>query len=100
MVMASGTYAGHFLSSDGERKSRFMKWLGKIFKSGSDREVTDRHYPQYVGEENMVWRAPARSLVTRPGPYCSVSISFIVIMMSLITYKFRVSLGSRGGKLI
>ncbi|KAE9465257.1 hypothetical protein C3L33_02838, partial [Rhododendron williamsianum] len=56
---------GHFLSSDGERKSRFMKWLSKIFKSGSDREVTGRHYPQYIGEENMVRRAPARSLDDR-----------------------------------
>lgn len=42
-----------------------MKWLSKIFKSGSDREATGRHYPQYIGEENMVWRAPARSLDDR-----------------------------------
>ncbi|GFZ15043.1 DA1-related protein 2 [Actinidia rufa] len=42
-----------------------MKWLSKVFKSGSDRGVTDRQHPQFNGEENMVWRAPARSLDDR-----------------------------------
>ncbi|XP_057475978.1 protein DA1-related 2 isoform X3 [Actinidia eriantha] len=53
---------GQVVSSYGERKSRFMKWLSKVFKSGSDRGVTGRQHPQFNGEENMVWRAPARSL--------------------------------------
>ncbi|KAF8022109.1 hypothetical protein BT93_G2300 [Corymbia citriodora subsp. variegata] len=44
-----------------ERKSRFMKWLGKLFKSGSGRGGGRRH-PQYLGDENMVWHAPARSV--------------------------------------
>ncbi|KAL7253243.1 hypothetical protein ACSBR1_007719 [Camellia fascicularis] len=53
---------GHFVSSYGERKSRFMKRLSKLFKSGSDRGGMGRRNPQYIGEENMVWRAPARSV--------------------------------------
>ncbi|XP_057475977.1 protein DA1-related 2 isoform X2 [Actinidia eriantha] len=56
---------GQVVSSYGERKSRFMKWLSKVFKSGSDRGVTGRQHPQFNGEENMVWRAPARSLDDR-----------------------------------
>ncbi|KAJ7964585.1 DA1-related protein 2 [Quillaja saponaria] len=47
-----------------ERKSRFMKWLGKLFKGGSNRVGGGRH-PQLIGEENMVWGAPARSLGDR-----------------------------------
>lgn len=42
-----------------------MKWLSKLFKSGSSRGgggAGGRH-PQLIGEENMVWRAPSRSLV-------------------------------------
>ncbi|XP_052171978.1 protein DA1-related 2 isoform X2 [Diospyros lotus] len=56
---------GNFVSSYTERKSRFMKWFGKLFKSGADRGVSGRQRPQYIGEENMVWRAPARSLDDR-----------------------------------
>ncbi|KAL6980607.1 hypothetical protein U1Q18_022247 [Sarracenia purpurea var. burkii] len=56
---------GNFVSSYGERKSRFMKWLSKLFRGGSDRGVLRRRHPQYVGEENMVWRAPVRSLDDR-----------------------------------
>ncbi|XP_056164360.1 protein DA1-related 2 isoform X5 [Syzygium oleosum] len=54
-------YAGDFVSSYAERKSRFMRWLGKLFKSGSGRGGSSR-CPQYLGDENMVWRAPARSV--------------------------------------
>ncbi|XP_025014035.1 protein DA1-related 2 isoform X1 [Ricinus communis] len=60
---------GDFVSSYAERKSRFMKWLSKLFKGGPTRGGGSRH-PQLLGEENMVsWRAPARSLDehTRPG---------------------------------
>ncbi|XP_043707710.1 protein DA1-related 2-like isoform X2 [Telopea speciosissima] len=46
---------------DTERKSRFMKWIGKIFKIGSGRGETIGHRPQFLGDENMVSRAPARS---------------------------------------
>ncbi|XP_057804091.1 protein DA1-related 2-like isoform X2 [Salvia miltiorrhiza] len=44
-----------------------MKWLSKIFKGGaSSREVsTGSQQPQFLGEENMVWRAPFRSLDER-----------------------------------
>ncbi|XP_030534465.1 protein DA1-related 2 isoform X1 [Rhodamnia argentea] len=52
---------GDFVSSYAERKSRFMKWLGKLFKSGSGRGGASRN-PQYLGDENMVWHAPARSV--------------------------------------
>lgn len=55
---------GDFVSSYAERKSRFMKWLGKLFKSGSGRGGA-RRYPQYLGDENMVWHAPARSVDDR-----------------------------------
>lgn len=53
-----------------ERKSRFMKWLGKLFKSGSNRGgarggVGGRAHPQLLGEENVVWSAPARSVDDR-----------------------------------
>ncbi|KAF8402990.1 hypothetical protein HHK36_011084 [Tetracentron sinense] len=44
-----------------ERKSRFMKWLSKIFKGGSGREVMIGRRPQFLEEENMVLRAPVRS---------------------------------------
>ncbi|KAL7146899.1 hypothetical protein ABFS83_06G073300 [Erythranthe nasuta] len=60
---------GHVVSSHAERKSRFMKWLSKIFKSGagSSRGVsTGEEQPQFIGDENMVWRAPFRSLDDRP----------------------------------
>ncbi|CAK9135672.1 unnamed protein product [Ilex paraguariensis] len=43
-----------------------MKWLSKIFKGGSSRGVTTGgQQPQFLGDENMVWRAPARSLDDR-----------------------------------
>ncbi|KAL3521146.1 hypothetical protein ACH5RR_019295 [Cinchona calisaya] len=46
-----------------ERKSRFMKWLSKLFKGGnSSRSVTSGHQPQFLGDENMVWGPPVRSL--------------------------------------
>uniref|UniRef100_A0A803M3J1 LIM zinc-binding domain-containing protein n=1 Tax=Chenopodium quinoa TaxID=63459 RepID=A0A803M3J1_CHEQI len=59
-----------------EKKSRFMKWLSKIFKGssgggggggGSSRgsSAGGRH-PQFLEDENMVWRAPSRSLDDRP----------------------------------
>ncbi|KDO69208.1 hypothetical protein CISIN_1g0105812mg, partial [Citrus sinensis] len=59
---------GDFVSSYAERKSRFMKWLSKLFKStGSNRgggggSTSGRHHPQFLGEESMVWPAPRRSL--------------------------------------
>ncbi|KAK1355267.1 LIM zinc-binding domain-containing protein [Heracleum sosnowskyi] len=57
-------YAGHFVSSHAERKSRFMKWLSKLFKgSGTSRLGGER--PQFLGEESMVWSAPVRSVSDR-----------------------------------
>lgn len=50
-----------------ERKSWLMKWLSKVFKGGPDRGSTGRRHPQYTGEENMVWQAPARSLGDQSG---------------------------------
>ncbi|KAL2932367.1 Protein DA1-related 2 [Bienertia sinuspersici] len=53
-------------SSNTEKKSRFMKWLSKIFKGngsgGSSRSSsTGGRHPQFLEDENMVWRAPSRS---------------------------------------
>lgn len=56
--------AGHVVSSYAERKSRFMKWLTKIFKGGSvNRGLPRGHQPQFLGDENMFWRAPLTTLV-------------------------------------
>ncbi|KAA8539672.1 hypothetical protein F0562_026364 [Nyssa sinensis] len=57
---------GHFVSSYAERKSRFMKWLSKLFKGASARGGTGGKHPQFLGDENMFWRAPAASLDDRP----------------------------------
>ncbi|KAK2996519.1 hypothetical protein RJ639_025378 [Escallonia herrerae] len=56
---------GHFVSSNAEHKSRFMKWLSKFFKGGSSSGGVSggQQRPQFLGEESMVWRAPVRSLV-------------------------------------
>ncbi|XP_057979092.1 protein DA1-related 2 isoform X2 [Malania oleifera] len=53
-----------------ERKSRFLRWLSKLFKSGSSPRgaIGPGRHPQLLGDENMVWRAPARSLDDRAGP--------------------------------
>ncbi|XAR71979.1 hypothetical protein NMG60_11018453 [Bertholletia excelsa] len=51
---------GQFVSSYAEKKSRLMKWLGKLFKNSSDRGVTSRRNPQFNGDGNMSWQAPAR----------------------------------------
>ncbi|XP_073136736.1 protein DA1-related 2 isoform X2 [Henckelia pumila] len=58
---------GHALSSHTERKSRFMKWLGKFFKSGTDNRgvAAGGQQPQFLGDENTVWRAPIRSMDDR-----------------------------------
>ncbi|KAJ9160200.1 hypothetical protein P3X46_025622 [Hevea brasiliensis] len=54
-----------------ERKSRFMKWLSKIFKSGPSRgggSGGGGRHPQLLGEENVVsWRPTSRSLDERSG---------------------------------
>ncbi|XP_038710828.1 protein DA1-related 2-like isoform X2 [Tripterygium wilfordii] len=47
-----------------ERKSRFMKWLYKLFKGGSSHGSGARH-PQLIGEENIARRAPALPLDDR-----------------------------------
>ncbi|XP_021769067.1 protein DA1-related 2-like isoform X2 [Chenopodium quinoa] len=61
-----------------EKKSRFMKWLSKIFKGGnggggggggggsSRGSSAGGRHPQFLEDENMVWRAPSRSLDDRP----------------------------------
>ncbi|CAN4105386.1 unnamed protein product [Withania somnifera] len=48
------------------KKSRFMKWLTKIFKGGSvNRGLPVGQQPQFLGDENMVWRAPVKTLDDR-----------------------------------
>ncbi|KAM7270585.1 hypothetical protein ACFE04_029799 [Oxalis oulophora] len=63
---------GDFGSSNSERKSRFMKWLSKLFKGGGSprssggSSVAGNRNPQFLGDENTVWRAPtSRSLGDR-----------------------------------
>ncbi|KAK8475839.1 hypothetical protein V6N13_122049 [Hibiscus sabdariffa] len=56
---------GDFNDSYPERKSRLMKWLSKLFKSGSGGR-RGGYNPQFVGEENMVVRAPVRMPDDRP----------------------------------
>ncbi|XP_009797651.1 protein DA1-related 2-like isoform X1 [Nicotiana sylvestris] len=59
-------YAGQFVSSYAERKSKVMKWLTKIFKGGSCNRGSPRgRQPQFLEDENMVWRAPVGSLDDR-----------------------------------
>ncbi|GFQ08574.1 protein da1-related 2 [Phtheirospermum japonicum] len=52
-----------------ERKSRFMKWVSRLFKGGpgNNRRVTTGgpQPAQSFGDENTVWRAPVRSLDDR-----------------------------------
>lgn len=57
--------AGDFVSSHAERKSRFMKWMNKLLKGGSNRGSLrgGNPPPQFTGDESMILRAPVRSLV-------------------------------------
>ncbi|GKU92018.1 hypothetical protein SLEP1_g5804 [Rubroshorea leprosula] len=75
-LMAPNT-SGDFVSSNTERKSRFMKWLSRLFKSGSSRggggsgsgtssSSGTGNNPLFLGEENMGYRAPARAVDDRP----------------------------------
>ncbi|XP_074308199.1 protein DA1-related 2 isoform X2 [Silene latifolia] len=59
-------------SSNVERKSKFMKWLSKVFKgsgggSSHGSSIGGRH-PQFDEDENMLWRPPRTSLDGRPKP--------------------------------
>ncbi|XP_044461304.1 protein DA1-related 2-like isoform X2 [Mangifera indica] len=56
-----------------ERKSRFMKWLSKLFKSsgsarssGGGSSNSGGRQPQFLGEESMFWHIPRRSMDDRP----------------------------------
>ncbi|MBA0600527.1 hypothetical protein Gorai_006712 [Gossypium raimondii] len=60
---------GDFNNSYPERKSRIMKWLSKLFKSSSSGRRgggSGGYNPHYLGEENMVVRAPVRMPDERP----------------------------------
>ncbi|XVE69274.1 hypothetical protein DITRI_Ditri09bG0138800 [Diplodiscus trichospermus] len=62
---------GDFVSSNTERKSRVMKWLGKLFKTSSSSRGgggggSGGYNPHFLGEENMVVRAPAGMPHDRP----------------------------------
>ncbi|CAM8978361.1 unnamed protein product [Rhodiola kirilowii] len=43
-----------------------MKWLSKLYKGASERSTPRGQHPQFLGDENMVWRAPTRSLDEHP----------------------------------
>ncbi|KAE8673755.1 Protein DA1-related 2 [Hibiscus syriacus] len=55
-----------FNDSYPERKSRLLKWLNKLFKSGSGGRRGGSYNPQFAGEENMVVRPPVRMQDDRP----------------------------------
>ncbi|KAM1406678.1 hypothetical protein ACFXTH_001326 [Malus domestica] len=60
--------SGEFVSSYVERKSRFMKWLSKLFRSRPSRgeaAAGSNRNPQLIGDENMLSRALPRSLDDR-----------------------------------
>ncbi|TQD76655.1 hypothetical protein C1H46_037845 [Malus baccata] len=60
-------------------ESRFMKRLGKLFRSGPSRgEAAERSNPnpQLIGDENVLWRALPRSLVCTPTPLLFFMITF------------------------
>ncbi|XP_076889409.1 protein DA1-related 2-like [Bidens hawaiensis] len=54
---------GDIFSSHTERKSRFMKWMSKLLKGGSNRGSVNggNSSPQFSGDGSMVLRAPVRS---------------------------------------
>ena len=81
--MVNGVEAGQLASSYAERKSRFMRWLSKLFKSGaSGRGVIGGQHPQFlVGEENMVRRAQPKSLVI--APFSSIHSCLLLFMILL-----------------
>ncbi|KAH0457990.1 hypothetical protein IEQ34_013305 [Dendrobium chrysotoxum] len=56
--------SGEMESAYNQRKSGFMKWFSKLFK-GLSRGTTYGRRPEIVGEENMFWRGPSRSLDDR-----------------------------------
>lgn len=61
-----GLYPGHIVSSYGERKSSFMRWLSKLFKGGGAsgrRAATDGQRPRSFGDGNTILRAPSKSSV-------------------------------------
>ncbi|XP_047321498.1 protein DA1-related 2-like isoform X2 [Impatiens glandulifera] len=59
---SSSSVYGDFVSSSGEKKSRFVSWLSKLFNNASDSEPI----PKFLQEEPMVFRAPLRFLGDRP----------------------------------
>ncbi|KAJ4978298.1 hypothetical protein NE237_009078 [Protea cynaroides] len=65
--LAQPCIRGQFVSSYADRKSRFMKWIGKVFKVRSNHEVMGGQRPQFLGDENIVSRAPVRSTDDRSG---------------------------------
>ncbi|XP_042018209.1 protein DA1-related 2-like isoform X1 [Salvia splendens] len=57
-------YAGNIVSSYGERKSRLMRWLSKVFQGGGSRRRAATGVQQ-PGDGNVILRAPTRSLDDR-----------------------------------
>lgn len=80
-------WAGDFFSS--ERKSRFMKWLSKLFKGGSSHGGGAR-YPQFLGDGNMVCHGPSNSCITVKllSLICSVNSGCLLTVVSLSVLHF------------
>ncbi|XP_010262652.1 PREDICTED: protein DA1-related 2-like isoform X2 [Nelumbo nucifera] len=45
-----------------ERKFGFMRWITKILKLGSNQGVMNRRSPQFLGEDNVAFHTPVRSM--------------------------------------
>ncbi|KAK9083027.1 hypothetical protein Scep_029498 [Stephania cephalantha] len=57
-------FSGNFMSSYSDRKSRFVRWLIRLFKG-----TPNAPPPRMLGDENKVWHAPGRSAADeRPRP--------------------------------
>ncbi|XP_010262653.1 PREDICTED: protein DA1-related 2-like isoform X3 [Nelumbo nucifera] len=52
-------HAGHISA---ERKFGFMRWITKILKLGSNQGVMNRRSPQFLGEDNVAFHTPVRSM--------------------------------------
>ncbi|KAF9596094.1 hypothetical protein IFM89_007147 [Coptis chinensis] len=60
--LSKSCISGHLGSSYDAKRSRFMTWLSKLFKRGTNRRImSGRRHPQLVEEENIVWEAPSTS---------------------------------------
>lgn len=86
------TDTGDIFSTHTERKSRFMKWMGKLLKGGSNRGSVNggSSSPQFSGDHgSMVLRAPVRSSVNM----VSLPRMLFGLVFVYVTVNVRICLG-------